>query len=308
MANQTKTRFKGGLVLKKEELKKILKKPKTEGIAFTLHNPGQAYNVDLKVYRVFGNGNLLQGEEVECKFKKGASGVLRYPNGKVDDFEFHLLKKIEEDKFFFGFIPKQKFKLFFEVGMDEVYICAGEQKYVDTTILEKDQESWFTFTMYVRESINKKFVKDVEELKRKWKGNNLVEVSDLGSEKIITLGDLEKDLGEDACCGLIVDTIMVEKHTNYIKGILFKDDGKKKRMLFNDNHQVKSILLRTDGSVSKIYKEEEIDDASLDDFEELILGGYPDVIHMVGCPPHWSAPRVEYKNSLEEAILGLVNS
>ncbi len=311
--NTLKTKRVGGLVLKKRVLEKILKEPGTIGLAFALNAPGKAKNVSIKILRVYEEDNKLIGEEREVRGKKGVASTLQYPTGNVRDFKFKFSKKMEDDKFGFGFYLKEKFEALIKDkdDLDEVFIGGGKTTFTDTDIVEQDE--WFTFTISLRKSIKcvslndkiSKIAKDIVSLESS-KTAKLPSAKDTAILKIDDLEENEPELfnGTREVSKLILDTTK-----QYVTGIVFTDTDKNFTVLFKKGQRVKSVVLTEDQTLRKIILErDDLPVAASMVALEASIGWFPNADHTLPCPPHWpedkrSSKKNNSKNSIKDAVL-----
>ncbi len=144
--NTTNKIQEGGLVLKTGEIMTILNEPDSVGVAFGVHHPGTAPNVDLKIYKVIElNGNLL-GQERTLSYKKGASSVSDF-DSDVDNFQFQFLDELVNCQFDFSFMEKSDFLDLFKDQEEEVFIVGGLKHYGNLIEISGD---WFTFSISPR--------------------------------------------------------------------------------------------------------------------------------------------------------------
>ena len=291
------TNQEGGLVLKRAYLEKILAESNTVGLAFSLAKPGVAPNVNIKVHRVYAQGDILMGEVRICRSKKSASGALHYPSKKVNHFQFKYLEELQKDKFFFGFYSKDEFRLLFKGDWDEVFVGGGKVAYSGDDFIEiPGKTEYFTFTLSLRKKVQQiKINKDKSLnslLAKRWPNNPRIDLNQLATKKYIPLdemnqSDLDEDINE-------VKAIIIDEDTNYVKGLAIKAKGRIRILQFNFKHNVKSVILYPNRSLR--YLEMEMNDDSplpVDKEEGWRLGPYPAIVFMRGCPPDWdNMPRI----------------
>ena len=275
----------GGTVLKKSELLDILDLPNTVGLAFLLSAPGFAPNVDLSIVRVYLDQGQLKGEVAYVFYKKGAAGPTHYPAMEVEAFQFHYLDQLEQDGFYFGFYSKEKFNLLLKEEFDEVFIGGGKK---DFPYLEKS--TWFTFSIYLRKSINiislDTFESD-QKLKRKlW----LTDPCQLPyfTDNVLNLKELVRRAPLNLDGSYHVDTIITNGESK-LKGLILKEDDILLPFFFHKDQAFKSLSFTSDytliGSRSSKMRTTLFSDGALSNL--MNLGVFPNEDLTDPCPPYW---------------------
>ena len=137
----------GGLVVKCDELKKIVDKEGIEGLAFGLEEPGKAKGVDLIIFAVRKGKKGLVGHERKVKFKMGAPSTSA-PCHSMDEFEFEHADHLALCKFGFAYLSKKDFMELAATGAEELLIGGTVKDYGTTN--ENITGKWFTLTATTR--------------------------------------------------------------------------------------------------------------------------------------------------------------
>lgn len=132
----------GGLVLKRKEIHEILKEEDSVGIAFGVEEPGSAFNVKLKVYKVTKGEKGLEGEEREINHQKGAAGLEEIED-EANKFCFEYGSQLVDSGFDFAYLPKTEFERLFSNGEDEVFVTGVVKDYGK---LGKPKGKWFSLS------------------------------------------------------------------------------------------------------------------------------------------------------------------
>lgn len=310
--NSFKAKEAGGLVLKKRTLEKILKEPGTIGLAFAVNAPGRARDVGIKVLRVYEDGNKLVGEERRVWSRRGAPSTLQHPTRGVRNFKFKFLKKLESDKFGFGFYLKEQFATFIKgkEDLDEVFIGGGKTTYTDTDIVEQDE--WFTFTISLRKSMKCIALKNGKPTRAKdtinLKNSRIANSLPATRNAIIGISDLEENEPELFNGKQKVSTFILDASRKYVTGIVFLDGNQEIPVMFKKDQQVKSVLLTEDQTLRKIILDNPDSPVVSALSTETDIGWFPNADHTLPCPPHWpreggKAETNKHENTVKDAVL-----
>ena len=283
MANTSNTKKTGGLVLKRAELAPILHEKDTVGLAFAVETAGQASNVDLIVLRVYEQGGQLYGEERAIRHKQGAASPMQYPASSIDDYQFRFLDKLGEDQFVFGFFTKDAFEQLFEVGWDEIFVGGGKKNYGEIDLFDK--EEWFTLTIAVRRGIKSIVLANGKMSENRGLKDRSISLGKLANQDAIGIDTLRKVEPELFGLDRTVSSIILDKETTQVKGINLKVDEGVQSLMFDEPSQVRTVLLTRDGTLKRIYLNEQGDEESSQE-EEMLLGNLF-FGQMEPCPPYW---------------------
>lgn len=294
----------GGLILDKKELLPILNEPDAIGLAFALQTAGQADDVDLKVLKVYKDGNILKGAQRPVHYKKGAPGPMHYPALNKEAFKFRYWPQLVKDGFLFGFYSKEKFNLLFKDGWDELFIGGGKKTFPNTDFVGK--ETWFTLTIYLRRKIIPvKMIADSSvglNVQEKFSNANIMQTAILHSNGTFTPDSLQKAHPKVFNKNRKVASIILKKNEAAVKGLVFQENGRLFPVLFNGKQKISSFSLNLDGTLKLLSPAGlAVEEASK---EAMAFGVFPYADHMDPCPPdwHWEGSDNSIKDAVADAL------